>query len=397
VGLALLLVLLSACNSGTTVVVATPVPPDAGFRTYRHPGGAFSLRLPPEWSVRDLSGESGVRVEFSPPGNAGLPLSVRVSNTGEPLGASGLLEAVEHYPQMLADPSAYREMSRNAQGDGSWRLAGVRQTPIGARQMNIFLQADGPFLTVVEADLTDLGQTELDRLTAVINTLRIDTNAAVAASGPPGALPAPDSAVDSPAGVMEFDNVSAWLSPRGEFVVGGLVTNRSGRPLEAIRITAALVDAQGQSLTEESNLAPLEVLADGASSPFTVRFRSGRPARAVGYEMSAAARYAEYALAGHLAADQFILGNDTATYNANGFLIVSGDVVNRTQGAAYFVKAVVAVYDDSSRVVAADSVFVNDTELLPGEVARFEVTFPELGGNAIRYTIDVEGKSTPGG
>ena len=397
VGLALLLVLLSACNSGTTVMVATPAPPDAGFRTYRHPGGAFSLRLPPEWSVRDLSGEGGVRVEFSPPGNAGLPLSVWVTNTGQPLSASGLLEAVERYPQMLNNPAAYREMSRNAQGDGSWRLVGVRQTPIGPRQMNIFLQADGPFLTIVEADLTGLDPTELDRLTAIVNTLRVDTSASVAASGPPGALPGADAAVDSPAGVMEFSNVSAWLSQRGEFIVGGLVTNRSGRALEAIRITAALVDAHNNSLSEESNLAPLEVLVDGASSPFTVRFRGGRPAQAARYELGAAARYAEYALSGHLAADQFILGNDAATYNANGFLIVGGDVVNRTQGAAYFVKAVVTVYDDASQVVGADSVFVNDTELLPGEVGRFEVTFPELGGNAIRYTIDIEGKSTPGG
>jgi hypothetical protein len=263
--------------------------------------------------------------------------------------------------------------------------------------MNIFLQADGPFLTIVEADLTGLNPTELGRLAAIINTLRVDTSATVAASGPPGSLPGAEAAMDSPAGVMEFGNVSSWLSPRGEFVVGGLVTNRSGRPLEAIRISAALVDGQNQTLSEESNLAPLEVLADGASSPFTVRFRSGRPAQAARYELGAAARYAEYALQGHLAADQFILGNDTATYNANGFLIVSGDVVNRTQGAAYFVKAVVTVYDGASQVVGVDSVFVNDTELLPGEVARFEVTFPELGGNAIRYTIDVEGKSTPGG
>ena len=60
---------LSACESSPVVVVATPVPPDAKFHTYQHPSGVFSLRLPPDWSVRDLSHGDTIRVEFSPPGN----------------------------------------------------------------------------------------------------------------------------------------------------------------------------------------------------------------------------------------------------------------------------------------------------------------------------------------
>ena len=47
--------LMAGCTGGTVVVVATPPPPDAGFHTYRHPTGVFTLRLPPGWSVRDLS------------------------------------------------------------------------------------------------------------------------------------------------------------------------------------------------------------------------------------------------------------------------------------------------------------------------------------------------------
>ena len=68
-------------------------------------------------------------------------------------------------------------------------------------------------------------------------------------------------------------------------------------------------------------------------------------------------------------------------------------MVNKTQGAAHFVKATVTVYDDQQHVVATDSTFMSKPDLLPGEAAHFEVTFLELGGNALRYVINIEGKS----
>lgn len=384
---------LAACDSSPVVMVATPVPPDAGFRTYRHPGGAFSLRLPPDWSVRDVSQGSAIRVEFSPPGNTGLPLTVHIINTGSVLSAGALLEAIDRYQQVInGDPAVYHEIGRNAQGDGSWRLVGVRQTPIGPRQINTFLHAEGAFLAAAEVDLTGLDAAQLMTFRAVINTLRVDAGAALAASS----LQPPPLGEGAAPGALEFAGLLAWINPQGELILNGQVINRAGRPLEAIRVTAIMYDAQNTPLAEQSNVVPVEVLADSEAAPFSIRFRGGRPARSVRYELLAAARNAEYALESYLGADQFILGNDLATYNANGFLIVSGDIVNRTQAAAFFVKAIVTVFDEQSRVVAADSVFINDTQLLPGEVGRFEVTFPELGGSAIRYTISVEGKSRPG-
>ena len=73
---ALIVLALSACDTNPVVVVATPVPLDSSFHTYRHPSGVFSLRLPPDWSVRDVSSGDAVRVEFSPPGNAGARISI---------------------------------------------------------------------------------------------------------------------------------------------------------------------------------------------------------------------------------------------------------------------------------------------------------------------------------
>ncbi|CAG1014320.1 hypothetical protein ANRL4_05179 [Anaerolineae bacterium] len=389
------LLTLSACQSDPVVLVATPIPPDANFRGYRHPTGAFTLRLPSDWVVRDVSYGGVVHVEFSAPNATGLPLSIYVINTGAAVSASALLDSMDRFQLLInGNPLIYDEMSRNAQGDGSWRVVGVRQTPIGARQLNTFFQANGPLLAAMEADITNLNADQLQVLRAVINTLRLDPAAVIAPSSIQAIAESGGSeASNTAAGVLTFSGLYAWTTPQGEFVVNGQVSNASGAPLEAIRVTAILYDAAGAVLEEASNIVPVEVLLDTATAPFSIRFREGKPSQTVRYELQGAARYAEYALQSYLGDDQFIRGNDQALYNANGYLTVSGDVVNRAQQPAYFVKAVVTVFDEGSRVVAADTVFLNKSTLLPGEVSRFEVTFPELGGSAIRYVITIEGKS----
>ncbi|MCS6871013.1 MAG: DUF3426 domain-containing protein [Anaerolineae bacterium] len=382
-----LLIALSACTNAPNVLIATPLPPDANFRTYRHPSGVFTLRLPPEWSVRDLSDANAVRAEFSAPNTNGLPLSIYVRNSGTVLSATALIEQIDLYLQTVHG-SAYREVSRTAQGDGSWRVVGVRQTGIGERVLNTFLQADGTFLSVIEADVTDLDDSALYTLRAVINTLRVDPNATLRVADLSRAPEAPVAEL----GALTFSGLLSWTAPNGDFVINGMVTNNAGAPLEAIRITALLYDANDTVLAEQANVLSADILMPNVSAPFSVRFRGGKPSRAVRYELRSVARHAEFALQNYLGEEAFLRGNEIARYNANGFLTVSGDIVNQTQNVANFVKIIVAILDDQGRVVATDSTFLNRSTLLPGEAARFEVVFPELGGGAIRYIISVEGR-----
>jgi hypothetical protein len=386
-----LMALVSACDSSPVVVVATPIPLDARFHTYRHPTGVFRLRLPPDWSVRDLSHGDAVSVEFSPPGNTGLPMTIYVINTGTALSTGNLLDAINRYQSVMnGDPSIYTEVSRNAQGDGSWRLAGVRQTPIGPRQLNTFVQADKSFISAIEVDITGASDAAMQILRAIVNTFRVDPTVVIGASS----IQALEGVgVTTSSGVLNFGGIFSWTNPQGAFIVNGEITNQSGGPLEGIRVTCVLYDAENNALTEQANVLSVEVLNDKATAAFSIHFRGGKPSQAVRYELQAAARNAEYALKVHLGEDSFILGNDKAVYNAGGYLTISGDVVNKTQGAAHFVKATVIVYDEQQRVVATDSAFLSKPDLLPGETAHFEVPFYEIGGNAVRYMISVEGKT----
>src|SRR5579871_3517035 len=374
----MLLLALAACDTSPVVVVATPVPQDATFRTYRHPSGAFTLRLPPDWSVRDVSQNAAIRVEFSPPDNTGLPLTVYMINTGNVLDAPNLLDAINKYQAAInGDSKVYSEVSRTAQGDGSWRLSGVRQTAIGPRSLNTFLQADKTFLSAIEVDVTGASDQRLQMLKAIVNTFRVDPTVVIGASSIQAQA---DVGVNTSSGVLVFGGLFAWTNQQGVFIINGQVTNNSGGPLEAIRITAILYDAQSNALVEQANVVPLEILDDQESAPFSIQFRSGKPSQAVRYELQAAGRNAEYALKTHLGADSFILGNDKATYTTGGYLSVGGDVVNKTKGPAHFVKATVTMFDDQQRVVATDSVFLAKPDLLPGESAHFDLTFFEIGG-----------------
>jgi hypothetical protein len=384
------MLILAACDNNPVVVVATPVPPDVSFHTYRHPSGVFSLRLPPDWSVRDVSRSDAIRVEFSPPGNTGLPMTVYVINTGQALDTASFLDAINKYQATVnGDSKVYTEVARNAQGDGSWRLVGVRQTAIGPRQLNTFLQADKSFLSALEFDITGATDPTLQTMRAIVNTYRVDSNAVVSASN----IQAPEAGVNTSSGVLLFSSLFTWTNSQGAFIINGQVTNKSSQPLEAIRVTATLYDAQNNAVATQGNVIPVELLDDQGVAPFTIQFNKGKPSQAVRYELEAAGRDGEYAIKTHLGDDKFIRGNDKATYNGSGYLVIGGDVVNKTQGPAHFVKAIVTVYDEQQRVVATDSTFISKRDLLPGESAHFDVQFAELGGNAIRYVISIEGKS----
>ncbi|MBX3086316.1 MAG: DUF3426 domain-containing protein [Anaerolineae bacterium] len=382
--------LLAGCNNDPVVVVATAVPLDANFRVYQHPTGVFSLRLPPNWSVRDVSQGSAIRVEFSPPDNEGLPMSVYVINTGAVMDTNELLNAIEQYQQVVnGDPTKYTEVSRNAQGDGSWRIAGFRHTPIGTRELNTFIQADKAYLTAIEIDLTNLNEAQRETLHTIVNTYRVNPNAVVNISS----LQVAADNADSNTGALEFSGMYAWTNPQGIFIVNGLVKNTSLNPMEAIRVTALLFDAQDNVLVEQPEVIAVEILEPGLTTPFSIRFRGGKPSQTVRYELRGASRYAETAVKTYLNDDNFLRGNVEAKYNADGFLTVTGDVVNKTQGLARFVKVIVAVKNEQEQIVATESVFLSKPDLLPGETSKFEVVFYELGGQAARFELRIEGKS----
>lgn len=403
-GIGLLALVLTGCGLGgaqiddPVIVVATPVPPDAGFTTYEHPSGVFTLRVPSGWVAGELPDSNGIRVQFTAleDNEAVTRLSVYVVNTGQPMTPEVFAEAANAY-QPPSDVAGYEwhEVDRASQRDGSRRIAGVRDYPmLGPRQLNIFLQGEGSFFCALELDVTGASGPVINTLRAVVNTFRVNQNAELAV----GTVQQAAAGVTSFSGVIAFQGYTTWTDRSGVFHITGEAVNTTQMPLEAVRLSGVLLDTQGRRLAEQSDILSIDVLASGQSAPFDLRFEGGKPAPTVRYELGVAGRQAEYALSAFYGPENFAVANDEAIYNDQGNLIIRGDLANIGPAVAEAVKVAVAIWDDQGHVVATETVFVSSPHLVPQEAAPFEVPFYELGGPAVSYTLTVVGtRSAPAG
>jgi len=127
--------LLAGCSGGAVVFAPTPLPPDFSPLLYTHPSGAFTVALPRNWSVYEQYTTVLAAAAFSAPGANEPALRFAVINTGQPVSSSFLGDFLDRYQkQIRPDAVDYAEVSRQAMGDGSWRLTGLRHTAGGKTQ-----------------------------------------------------------------------------------------------------------------------------------------------------------------------------------------------------------------------------------------------------------------------
>lgn len=392
-----LLIVLAGCGSvgnelGDPVILDSTVPaPDAGFVTYTHPSGVFSMRMPASWKPEDLSKPGSVRVQFSVvEGDQDVVrLSVYVVNTGTPMSAEAFEQAANAYlpPEDIA-AYEWHEIENSAQADHSRRIVGVRSYPmLGPRDLNIFLQRDGTFFSAMEVDVTGADAATLNTVRAVINTFKVDANATLDVSTVQQAAVV---GVTSYSGVVAFDGYYAWTDREGVFHITGQVLNTTRGPLEAIVLAGILYDNQDRRLDEQSDILAVDVLKPGEAAPFDLRFEGGKPPSTVRYELEVAGRNAEYAASTFYGSENFVVANAHADYD-NNTLVVRGELANIGTRPAAAVRVIVAIWDDQGHVVAAQTVFISKDQLVPQEAATFEVPIYEMGGAAVNYTLTVAG------
>ncbi len=381
----LLILLLTGCGQGAVVFAPTPIPPDLSPIRYTHPSGVFSVRVPPDWAVYTQHRTDLVSAHFTPPGEITPIIGIAVIKLNTTMD---ILSIINTYQQQIRQ-DRYREQDRQAVGDGSWRLSGLRITIGGlAEQINTFIQQTENFVSVLEVVVPDdpnlQAQAEI-----LINTLDINPSATLE--------PSPLSTLGFvTSSDLQVENIHAWTTPQGVYFVTGEIANYSSQPLFDIPIRLELQTLDGQGIAEALDTVMGYAILPGEFAPFSLRFGQGQPPNTTRY-LFTLGNYswnpAETNTPRIIGADG-MTWTDSSSIADDGTLVIEGVVTNTGDEPVRDPLATVTVFDASQNVIAAAFTPVMQGILAPDESVNFVFRIQEIGGTPTNYIVNVQGLAT---
>ncbi len=381
----LVCLLLAGCSGGAVVFAPTPPPPETTPLRYDHPSGAFSVDIPRQWALYEQNTTTLATAAFSAPGDDQPPLLFAVINLGRDLSSSDFGDIINLYQtQVRSDTGHYVEQSREAMGDGSWRMTGLRSGAGGdTEEVNTFLQYAGSFVGLVEVVLP-ADQSQLPQLQAAINTFTLHPKAELQ----PTDLTTLAYAKDSNLGIL---HVSTWSTDQGVFFVTGEVANYGLTTAANVPVGVNLQSADGLTVTGAVDQVMGYGIPPGGFAPFSLRFGQGQPALATSYSL---------AIGGHdwnLADNPVVLGQnemnwtDTSHFDDLHRLVISGTVTNISTNTIHNPRVTVTVFNADQNVIAAGFTAIDPADFTAGATAKFEITLPDIGGDPQNYIVNVQG------
>lgn len=376
---------VSACTGGAVVYAPTPLPPDTSPLRYEHPTGTFSLILPRDWSVFVPESIPIVTAAFSPPGSSDALLQVSVIKLDEnSLQTTDFGEQLRQYQtQLRPDLEHYEEQDRQAMGDGSWRLTGLRTDAGGTtQQINTFIQRDDPLFSVIEV-IMPADPALQSALQTIINTYELNT----AADLPENSLSALSN---KPNAEFEILNVATWHNAENVFYITGEIANHSQHSIKDVPVRALLRSADGSGIAEAIDFVMGHALPPGGFAPFSLRFGQGQPISATNYTLFVGTEDWQPELAADVIGLEALSITDERSYDSNDVLQISGEITNESNQAIQNIQVILTVFDERQRVIAARFADISPGILAPDETTSYLIAVPEIGGTPASYIVNVQ-------
>lgn len=381
-----LLALLTACEGGAAVFAPTPLPPDVSPLRYDHPSGAFSITVPRTWSIYEQYTTTLASATFYAPGSLDPALVAAAVNLGTAPDSAALSALLTRFQtEIRADAARYKEESRSAMGDGSWRMGGLRQTAGSiTQQVNTFLQLEGTVFGFVEVVLsTDNARN--NALQAALNTFILQTDTTLEAADA-------DTLARVSSGGLEIANVSTWQTAAGVFYITGEIANMGTTTVMAVPVRAELRTADELPIVEALDTAMGYGISPGGFAPFSLRFGGGQPSLSAGYILQIGNAQWQPDAAAQIIGGESLEWTDESQFTADGTLVITGTVTNTGSRLVRGLRVVVTVFDDAQRVTAAAFTDARPAEIAPDETAAFEFLITEYGAAPANYIINVQGQ-----
>jgi len=171
----------------------------------------------------------------------------------------------------------------------------------------------------------------------------------------------------------------------------GEIRNTSGLDLEQASVSAALLDREGNVLTQEEALVQVGLIASGERAPFAVRFRRPPPTFS-SYLVTPLTGMRGYT--GNYYRDLVVTdsrgeGDRYSTYT------VSGKVANVGPEDAVAVAVTVTIYDALGRVIGTRHVPPEYNVIPRGGSTMFVVQLTPIGGPVSSHRVTVLGRRLP--
>lgn len=382
----LIAALLTGCSSGAVVFAPTPPPPDLSPLRYEHPSGAFSVLLPRNWSVYAQNTVTLATASFAAPEDSEPLVSFAAVNLGRALDSAAFGAIITQYQtQVRPDVDRYIEQDRQAMGDGSWRLTGLRTVTGGkTQQVNTFIERAGSFVGVIEVILPD-DAARMQTLQTIINTFALNPEAPLQAS----ALATLSSVTRNR---LEILHVSTWTTPAGVFFITGEVANYGDTLLTDLPVRAVLLTDNGLGVVEAVDTVMGYGIPPGGFAPFSLRFGQGQPALTTRYELTLGREEWQPDADAVIFGPDELTWTDESSFTSEGHLLITGTVVNISAQTVRNLRAVATVFDDAQNVIAAGFTDLTPAQLSPQQSAAFQIRVPEMGGEAAHYIVNVQGK-----
>jgi hypothetical protein len=379
----LLMALLAGCSGGAVVFAPTPAPPDQSPLRYQHPSGAFSVSVPRQWALYEQHTSELASASFAPPGADEPALTFAAVNLGGEIDAASFGGLIDQYQtQVRSDVEVYTEQSREAMGDGSWRLTGMRNGPDGlGTPVNTFIDRTGTLLGVIEVTL-DSGAGLAD-LQTVVNSFRLGTGEALQ----PTTISALNGAKSSGLGII---HVAAWTTEAGVFFITGEIANYGTTPIDRVPVQAALRTADNLEVAFAEDAIMGHGIPAGGFAPFSLRFGQGQPSLSADYRLTVGAGW-QPGTSIRLIGQESLSWTDRSEFDLFGRLTITGTVTNSGASAVTAVRAFATVFSSAQNVIAAGFIDLEPGTLSPGESADFAILLPDVGGAPANYIVNVQG------
>ncbi len=380
----MLVLFLTGCGSGAVVSAPTPPPPDLSPLRYEHPSGAFSLVVPRTWPVYEQNTTTLAAATFSMPGTTQPLLTVAVMNLGQTLEPAAFGDLISQYQTNIRpDIGRYTEQNRQAMGDGSWRITGVR-SPIGGntQPVNTFVEQEGGFIAVLDA-LVPADTAQLLAFQDILNTFAINPEAELL-------LAELSVLVATASAGLDVLRVATWTTPEGVFYITGEIGNYGSTPAVNLPVRAVLYSADGLAVAEALDLPMGYAVPPGEFMPFSLRFGQGQPSLARTYEITLGGVdwQTDPEIVVYGVGD--LTWTDETGYNEQGALYVRGTVTNSSPRDLGNLRVVVTLFGADQTVIGARFIDLTGVELAPDESAPFELIVPEIGADPVEYIVTIQ-------